>query len=153
MKVDVLFERAGHVVLRYSLVFLLLLFGVLKWTAAEARAIEPFLANSPLLAWLLHAAGAQLASECIGVIELATAAMIAIGPWAPRLAAIGGIAGVVTFLTTLSFLVTTPHIGEAAPFILKDATLLGAALWSTGEALKALAVHGPLIAKLQARSA
>jgi uncharacterized membrane protein YkgB len=130
------FERAGSFVLRYSLVFLLLFFGGLKWTDAEARAVEPLIGHSPLLAWMLAAFGVRGASEAIGVIELATGIMIAIRPWAPRVAAVGGILGVVTFLITLSFLVTTPMVGEAAPFILKDVTLLGAALWSAGEALK-----------------
>jgi reactive chlorine resistance protein C len=129
-------ERAGNLVLRYSLVFLLLFFGALKWTEAEAKGIEPLIANSPLFAWLLHAVGIQRASECIGVVELATGLTIAVRPWAPRLAAIGSIVAVAMFVTTLSFLVTTPNVGEAAPFLLKDLTLLGAALWSAGEALK-----------------
>jgi len=41
------------------------------------------------------------------------------------------------FLVTLSFLVTTPHVGESAGFLLKDLTLLGAALWTAGEAFDA----------------
>ena len=41
------------------------------------------------------------------------------------------------FLTTLSFLATTPNVGESAPFLLKDLTLFGAALWTAGEALQA----------------
>jgi uncharacterized membrane protein YkgB len=51
-------------------------------------------------------------------------------------------------MTTLSFLVTTPHLGsDYQGFILKDVTLLGAALWSAGEALRAAAERrGPAIA-------
>jgi len=41
------------------------------------------------------------------------------------------------FLTTLSFLITTPNVGEASGFLLKDLTLLGAAIWTAGEALQA----------------
>jgi uncharacterized membrane protein YkgB len=53
------------------------------------------------------------------------------------------------FLTTLSFLVSTPGVWEQAPgfpvpvpslagaFLLKDLFLLGAALWTAGEALGA----------------
>jgi reactive chlorine resistance protein C len=41
------------------------------------------------------------------------------------------------FLTTLSFLVTTPNVGEASGFLLKELTLLGAAIWIAGEALQA----------------
>jgi uncharacterized membrane protein YkgB len=129
-------ERAGSFVLRYSLVFLLVFFGALKWTAAEARGIEPFIANSPLFAWLVRAVGVQGTSECIGAIELVIAVLIAIRPWAPGPSAIGGVMAVGMCLVTLSFLATTPHVGEAAPALLKDLTLLGAALRSTGEALR-----------------
>jgi len=41
------------------------------------------------------------------------------------------------FLVTLSFLFTTPNLGEGAPFLRKDICLLGAALWTAGEALQA----------------
>ena len=39
------------------------------------------------------------------------------------------------FVITVSFVFTTPNIGEGAPFLLKDITLLGAALWTASEAL------------------
>ena len=41
------------------------------------------------------------------------------------------------FLVTLSFLFTTPNLCEGAPFLIKDICLLGAALWTAGEALQA----------------
>lgn len=56
---------------------------------------------------------------------------------APRLSAIGSLGASGMFVVTLSVLFTTPNIGEGAPFLLKDLTLLGAALWSAGEALEA----------------
>lgn len=130
-------ERIGVFVLRYSLVFLLLFFGALKWTAAEAQGIKPLIANSPLFAWMLRVFSVQGASEAIGVVELLIGTMIALRPWAPRLTALGSMVAVGMFLATLSFLFTTPHVGEAAPFLLKDLTLLGVALWSAGEALDA----------------
>ena len=41
-------------------------------------------------------------------------------------------------LVTLSFLVTTPNQGpDAQGFLIKDFFLLGAAIWSAGEALQA----------------
>ena len=57
--------------------------------------------------------------------------------WSPRLSAIGSLGASGMFVVTLSFLVTTPNVGEAAPFVMKDLTLLGAALWTAGEALSA----------------
>lgn len=127
----------GTFLLRYSLVFFLLFFGALKWTAEEAKGIQPWMEHSPLLFWLVSAFGMQAASECIGVIELTIGALIAMRSWSPRLSAIGSAAAIPMFLTTLSFLVTTPNVGEASGFLLKDLTLLGAAIWTAGEALQA----------------
>jgi uncharacterized membrane protein YkgB len=127
----------GEFMLRYSLVFFLLFFGSLKWTAEEAKGIEPWMVHSPLLFWLVRAFGIQAASECIGAIELTVGVLIAMRYWWPRLSAIGSTAGIFMFLTTLSFLVTTPDVGEASGFLLKDLTLLGAAIWTAGEALQA----------------
>jgi uncharacterized membrane protein YkgB len=127
----------GAFVLRYSLVFFLLFFGALKWTSAEAKGIEPMVSHSPFFFWLYPAVGVQTGSEVIGVIELAIACLIVVRRWAPRASAIGSIAASGMFVVTLSFLFTTPNIGEGAPFLLKDLTLLGAALWTAGEALEA----------------
>ena len=127
----------GEFTLRYSLVFFLLFFGALKWTAEEAKGIQPWMEHSPLLFWLVRALGIQAASECIGVIELTIGGLIAMRSWSPKLSAIGSAIAIPMFLTTLSFLVTTPNVGEASGFLLKDLTLLGAAIWTAGEALQA----------------
>jgi reactive chlorine resistance protein C len=127
----------GEFMLRYSLVFFLVFFGALKWTAEEAKGIQPWMEHSPLLFWLVRAFGIQAASECIGAIEITIGGLIAMRSWSPRLSAIGSAAAMPMFLTTLSFLVTTPNVGEASGFLLKDLTLLGAAIWTAGEALQA----------------
>jgi uncharacterized membrane protein YkgB len=131
-------EWIGAGLLRWSLIFLLVFFGALKWTAFEAEAVHPLISNSPLLFWVDRLLGKQGASEFIGVIELITAALLASRRWSPRLAMIGGVLGIVMFLTTLSFLFTTPDVSAAAPFLLKDITLLGASAWLAGEAWVAL---------------
>jgi hypothetical protein len=46
-------QPLGTGVLRYGLVFLLLFWGGLKFAAFEAAAIQPLLAHSPFLAWML----------------------------------------------------------------------------------------------------
>jgi reactive chlorine resistance protein C len=131
-------EAVGATIVRWSIVFLLLFFGVLKWTQPEAEAITPFVVNSPPLRWLVPAFGSQGASEFIGVLELTIAVLMALRRWAPRLAMIGGFLGTVTFLTTLSFIFTTPAIGGGAAFLMKDLTLLGGALWTAGESWAAI---------------
>ena len=47
----------GEFVLRYSLVFFLIFFGALKWTAEEAKGIQPWMEHSPLLFLLGRAFG------------------------------------------------------------------------------------------------
>ena len=130
-------KTIGAFMLRYSLVFFLVFFGVLKWTAAEAKGIEPMVSHSPFLSWLYPTFGVQGGSEVIGVVELLIASLIVVRRWSPRMSAIGSTAAIGMFLVTLSFIVTTPHVGESAGFLLKDLTLLGAALWTAGEAFDA----------------
>lgn len=139
------FENVGAYVLRYSLVFFLLFFGAMKWTADEARGVNPLIANSPFLSWTHYLFGIQGSSEFVGVIELALAGLIALRQWKPLLSAWGSGLAVGMFLVTLSFLFTTPHVQESVPFLLKDLSLLGASLWTAGEAMRA-ARSGPLSA-------
>jgi uncharacterized membrane protein YkgB len=80
------------------------------------------------------------------VIEVAVALLIAARPFSPRASALGSALAVGMFLTTLSFLVTTPGVwepsaggfpalsGKPGQFLIKDLALLGIALWSLGEA-------------------
>jgi reactive chlorine resistance protein C len=129
--------RAGGVVLRYSLVLFLLLFGALKWTTKEAQDIEVWVVHSPFIFWVHGLFGTQGGSEFIGVLELAIGGLIAARPQWPKASAFGSLGAALMFLITLSFLFTTPEVGEAAGFLMKDLTLLGAALWTAGEALSA----------------
>ncbi len=46
-------DRAGTGVLRYGVVFLLVVIGTAKYFAFEARAIEPLVEHSPFLSWML----------------------------------------------------------------------------------------------------
>jgi len=135
-------SRAGGFVLRYSLVLFLLLFGALKWTPAEAQGIEPMVRHSPFFFWLYPIFGIQRGSEVIGLIELVIGLLIASRRWSSVASATGSIAACGVFVVTLSFLFTTPNVGQSAPFLLKDVALLGAALWSAGEALAASQIRG-----------
>ncbi len=130
---------AGQVVLRYSVVLFFLVFGAAKFTAPEAAAIHPLLVHSPFLFWLPALFEQQTASGIIGVVEIGLALLMASRPFTARLAAIGSYGIAASLLVTLSFLVTTPQLDPAlGSFIVKDLTLLGAALWSAGEALSAV---------------
>ncbi len=142
-------SRAAGLLLRYGLVLLILWIGAFKFTPTEARAIEPLLAASPFLSWLLAVAGVEGASKVIGTAEIAIAVLLALRPIAPRVSLAGSFAAIGMFLTTLSFLITTPNSwavvdGLLIPagggfFILKDLVLLGAALWTAADAISARA--------------
>jgi uncharacterized membrane protein YkgB len=132
------FERVGGGVLRYGLVLLLVGIGLLKFTEAEALAIQSWVAHSPFMGWLYGVTTVQGASSVIGVVEIVTGVLLAVHRWWPRLAAIGGLAASVTFLFTFSFLFTTPDLSpDAQGFLMKDFMLFGAALWATGTSLAA----------------
>jgi uncharacterized membrane protein YkgB len=143
--------RSGGFILRYGLVLLILWFGAFKFTATEAKAIEPLLAHSPFLSWLYALTDMQGASRAIGVAEIVIALLIALRPAAAGLSAAGSLAAIGMFLTTLSFLATTPGMwavvegvpvpAGAGAFILKDLLLLAAAVWTAGEALRARRRH------------
>jgi uncharacterized membrane protein YkgB len=136
-------NQAGGAVLRYSLVIIFLVFGLLKFTPGEAAAIEPLGAHSPILFWLYRIAPSQVASDVIGVIELGLASLISLRRFSPSLSGAGSLGAAFALLTTLSFLATTPSLGpDFQGFILKDLVLLGAAIWTAGEAFGAVKVQG-----------
>jgi len=138
------------VLLRYGLVAVILFFGAFKFTAAEASGIQPLVSHSPLLSWLYSIGSVRAVSNGIGTVEIALAVLIAARRFSPALSAAGSLAAVGMFATTLSFLVTTPGVwvpvpgfplpvpNEVGAFLVKDLFLLGAALWSAAEALRAV---------------
>jgi reactive chlorine resistance protein C len=131
----------GTGVLRYGLVILLVVIGSMKFFAFEAKGIQPLVAHSPFLSWMYQILSVQWASNFFGFFEITTGILIVLRRFSPRASAVGSLAGVVIFLTTLSFLFTTP--GALAPgsdvggFLMKDIILLGAAVLTAGEALHA----------------
>src|SRR4029077_601239 len=121
----------------------------MKFTGYEAEGIRPFVANSPLMSWVYGLISVRGFSAMLGVVEVAIALLIAARPFSPRACALGSGLAVGMFLTTLSFLVTTPGVWEpslggfpalsALPgqFLIKDLALLGTSLSSLGEAWEA----------------
>jgi hypothetical protein len=79
--------------------------------------------------------------------------LIAAKPLAPRVSAAGSLRAVGTFLTTLSFLATTPELWQegqrrtpklslAGQFVVKDIVLLGASVLTAAESLRAAIIAG-----------
>ena len=105
--------------------------------------------NSPFISWANQLFTKGQFSALLGVVEVLTAALIAARPFSARLSALGSALAVGMFLTTLTFLVSTPGVIEPSlglpalsvvpgQFLIKDVVLLGAALWTAGEALQAV---------------
>jgi uncharacterized membrane protein YkgB len=147
-------EAVGRWLARYGLVVVVGWIGLMKFTAYEAHGISLYVANSPLLSWAYALMSVRVFSAALGLIELTVAVLIAARPLWPRASAIGSALGVGMFLTTLSFLITTPGVweptaggfpalsGKPGQFLLKDVALLGIALWSLGEAWTASVRRG-----------
>ncbi|MBA2945055.1 YkgB family protein [Streptomyces himalayensis] len=135
--------RVGGLVIRYGLALILVWIGALKFASYEAAAIEGLVGNSPLLSWTYRMASPPTVAGVIGVIEIVLGCLIAVGPLAPRVSALGSTGAVLMFLTTLSFVFSTPGVWQpglgfpflsgAGQFLIKDLVLLGAALWTAGE--------------------
>lgn len=130
----------GAAILRYSLVFFFVAFGFYKFTPQEAAGIQPLMAHSLLLSWVDPLLGVRGGSALIGIVEISTGVLIATRQFAPRLSMVGSLMAAFALTNTLSFLFTTPGLdpqSSDAGFLLKDLTLLGAALWSAAEAAAA----------------
>lgn len=140
-----LLAGTGTAIIRIGLGLVLLMIGALKFTPEEAMGIQPLVAHSPLFAWLYHVLTIQQVSNSFGTFEIITGFLILSRPFNPLLSAIGSAMATVTFLSTTSFILTTPGVwsahygfpflGDTGSFLIKDVTLLGGAVYTLGEAL------------------
>jgi uncharacterized membrane protein YkgB len=138
---------AGRLLVRYGLVVVIAWIGALKYTAYEATAIQPLIAHSPLMSWLYNIFSVRALAAVLGTAEIIAAVLIALRPLSARASAVGSAFGILLFLSTLSFLFTTPGVTAAGgfpvlsvlpgQFLLKDLVLVGAALWTLGDSLGA----------------
>ena len=142
-------KTVGLNVIRYGLVIVLLWIGAMKFTTYEAEGIKPLVAHSPLMSWGYKITSVTGFAAVLGVIEIVIGILVATRPAWPLGSAIGSGLAAVMFLTTLTFVLTTPgwepSLGgfpslSAMPgqFLLKDIVLLGVALFTAGEALGAV---------------
>ncbi len=145
-------QALGAHVIRYGLALVILWIGLMKFTTYEAMGIQPLVASSPLLGWMYSFLSVREFSAALGIVECAIAALITLRPWFPRASAVGSAVAVLMFLTTLSFLFSVPgwepSLGgfpvlssSVGQFLIKDVVLLGAAIWTCGEAYSAREQH------------
>ena len=128
------------------MVIIFLWFGLQKFTAYEAMGIAPLVSNSPLTSWL-NVLGTQGASMVVGTSELTFGVLLATGfhrPGSPA-ATLGALGSCLTFLTTLSFMATTPGVwapsgppllsGTTGVFLIKDIVLFATSILLLAQAL------------------
>jgi reactive chlorine resistance protein C len=91
--------------------------------------------------------GERKLARLIGVTDMVIASLIAAKPVVPRASALGSLAAVGMFATTMSLLVTTPEawqethrdqeLSPAGQFLIKDVVFLGASLLTAAASLQA----------------
>ena len=133
---------------RYGLVVVIGWIGALKFANFEAHQIQPLVAHSPFMSWLYHIFPVHTFSALLGVLELTAAVLLAIKPLSPKLSIVGSLLAILLFISTVSFLFTTPGVSEPAgggfpalsllgEFLLKDIPLLGLSFWTLADSIRA----------------
>lgn len=137
----------GQSVMHYGLVIILLWIGAMKFTAYEAAGISGLVANSPFMSWTYSIMTERQFSTALGIVEILVAILIAVKNYYPKVATIGAVAAIGMFLTTLSFMITTPGVFEPeaggfpalsvvpGQFLIKDIALLGISIHLLADAL------------------
>ncbi|MDQ3586934.1 MAG: DUF417 family protein [Actinomycetota bacterium] len=133
--------------MRSTLATTLVWVGALKFEDYEVENIHPMVSSSPLFSPFFNKLGEHKTARLIGVTEIAVGSLIAAKPFAPRASAIGSLGAAGIFVTTLSFLATTPGVWQenhGAPklslvgqFLAKDSVFLGASLLTAADSLRA----------------
>jgi uncharacterized membrane protein YkgB len=145
-------DSVASILGRYGLVIVIGWIGALKFANFEAHQIQPLVAHSPFMGWLYDIFPVYTFSALLGVFEVTAAVLLAIKPVAPKLSVVGSLLAILLFLATISFLFTTPGVGEPAgggfpalsligEFLLKDVPLLGLSFWTLADSLRAARVR------------
>jgi uncharacterized membrane protein YkgB len=123
--------KIGYTIGVASAALILIWIGVFKFTPTEAAAIMPLVQHSFLMSWMYKIGSIQGVSNFIGLFEIVTGVLLVASFWNKKLGLIGGYLTVIIFLTTLSFLLTTPGVWKVVDgvpvtefFIVKDLAFL-----------------------------
>lgn len=124
--------RVGYYITLFGSALILFWIGIFKFTPTEAEGIKTLVENHFLTFFVYDIVSIQTVSNAIGAIEIIIALLLVFSVKFASLRKYAAIGMVVTFLTTLSYLFTTPGIWKVVDgvpvtefFILKDLLLLG----------------------------
>jgi uncharacterized membrane protein YkgB len=137
-------SRAG---LYLSLAIIYAWFGGMKFTDYEAQGLVPLVENSPLVSWFYALLSVRGFSTFLGALELSIGLLIALRVASPIFSVAGGLLSAGLFVTTVSFMISTPgvvvpELGAPAitvapgQFLLKDVGLFAASFWVFVDSLK-----------------
>ena len=150
-------SSVGNIVARYGLAGVIGWIGILKFHTYEAQNIQPLVSNSPFMGWMYHLFSVDAFSLMLGIVEIVTALLLVVKPWFPAISVAGSLLAILLFVSTLTFLFTTPGVGEASAggfpllsmtgqFLIKDIVLLGVAILTLADALQAIAPSASMTA-------
>lgn len=125
----------AFIILSVSLAVIFMWFGGIKYTGGGASALEGLVNNSPILSWVYGPFSVKTFGALLGSLEIIIGILLLFGIKNLKLRAIGALAAILTFVITLSFLLTTPGVvpegasfpvlsGNPGEFLLKDIVLL-----------------------------
>jgi len=137
-KPDPVALKRAYLIILFGLILVLGWIGGMKFTAYEAAAIKPLLETSLFFSWLLVVFSEQGASNFIGIVELVAVACLLGWFFNRQVFLIGAGLCVITFLGTLSFMITLPGwegslggfpaLSGSGHFLMKDLVMLGGTL-------------------------
>jgi uncharacterized membrane protein YkgB len=129
----------GYYIGVFGTTLILIWIGMFKFTPTEAEAIRPLVENHFAMNWLYKLMSLQAVSNLIGLSEIVIGTLLFASLYWPQLGKIAGISSAVIFITTLSFLITTPGIWRFVDgfpitdfFLVKDIPYLAISLMVWG---------------------
>lgn len=125
--------------LKVSMILIFFMFGYAKWFEYEAQALAPLIGHSQLMSWMHVAWGIRGASYALGLAEWSIAILLIAGFCWPRVAFVGACGSALTFATTLTLILSTPHgwvqsaggfpaMASSTSFLIKDVVLLSVSI-------------------------
>ncbi|OOQ59593.1 DUF417 family protein [Mucilaginibacter pedocola] len=125
------FSKTGYTLGVAATALILIWIGIFKFTPTEAAGIMPLVQHSFFMSWLYNIGSTQGVSNFIGTFEIITGLLLIASFWNRKAGLIGGYLTLVIFLTTISFLFTTPGVWKVVDgvpttdfFIVKDLAYL-----------------------------
>ena len=131
--------RAAELMVRYSLVLLFAWLGLLKFQEAEATRIQALVEPSPLVSWVYDIFTVRAFSGLLGLCELVFALLLALRPWSPQGAFLGGLGAVIaSFLSFVLQLFRLEVWFAPGAGLFGNLLVLAVSVWLTLEAHEAM---------------